>query len=312
MLDGKRCKIGTRQKINLYELKLTPELPSTPLPPAAMVVSRAYCNHDLLQLWHYRLGHANLRLVGDLLGLSIPKQMPLCSPCKAGLFKSDDVPETQRFRATQRGESLHADLHNIPTSTAGNNWALIVVDEYIRYAWITFTKTKESSVIARELRNLINRLTNQFGCHVKRFRSDQGGEFLGALVDTMPKERGIEHEVSPAKTHKYNGITERVAAVIKTMSRSQLAAAGISSETYLVAESLAAATFVRNHLPTEANVGLFGQKPYQCSPYYAWYRQLPRYKGLHPFGCAVYVRVPPEERGKWSPQSRLCLFMGYV
>ena len=68
VLDGKRYKIGTRQKINLYELKLIPELPSAPRPPA-MAVSRAYRNHDLLQLWHYRLDHANFRLAGDLLGL---------------------------------------------------------------------------------------------------------------------------------------------------------------------------------------------------------------------------------------------------
>lgn len=312
VIDGVAFPFATKNDSNLFELDATRF--TTPLwpPQAALAVTRSLRNLDLIQLWHYRLGHANHQLVGRLLGLSVPKTLPPCFPCLAGEFKGESIGHTQRPRASSVGESLHADMHPIPKSQSGNGWALIIVDEYTRYVWGYFTPTKESSLVSQCLSHLFAHLETQFGANIKRSRSDQGREFLGPDVVNLLHNRGIRNEYSPAQDHKYNGIAERVAADIKKNARAQLAAAGLSSEEFLVAESIATAIHIHNLLPTEANKGLFGPHDYQASPYYALFRKPPRYESLHPFGCAAYIRVPPSKRDKWGAPARLGLFIGYV
>ena len=50
---------------------------------------------------------------------------------------------------------------------------------------------------------------NQSGRKVKAIRSDRGGEFLGTEFDEFLAERGIERQLSVAKTPQQNGRAER-------------------------------------------------------------------------------------------------------
>ena len=45
-------------------------------------------------------------------------------------------------------------------------------------------------------------------------RSENGGEWFGVEFGTLCRKRGIEQEFTPADSPKYNGVAERVLALI--------------------------------------------------------------------------------------------------
>ena len=47
------------------------------------------------------------------------------------------------------------------------------------------------------------------------------------------------------------------------------------------------------------------------SPFELLYGQTPDYSSLRVFGCACFVSLPPHERTKLQPRTRLCCFLGY-
>ena len=47
------------------------------------------------------------------------------------------------------------------------------------------------------------------------------------------------------------------------------------------------------------------------SPFELLYGQTPDYSSLRVFGCACFVSLPPHERTKLQPRTRLCCFFGY-
>jgi len=110
---------------------------------------------DKKWLWHRRLGHANWRLISKLNKLQLVRGLPdidyhsdtLCGACQKGKivktsFKSKDIVSTSRPL-----ELLHIDLFG-PVSTAslyGSKYGLVIVDDYSRWSWVKFLKSKYDS-----------------------------------------------------------------------------------------------------------------------------------------------------------------------
>jgi len=99
------------------------------------------------------LGHANWRLISKLSKLQLVRGLPdidyhsdaLCGACQKGKivktsFKSKDIVSTSRPL-----ELLHIDLFG-PVSTAsiyGSKYGLAIVDDYSRWSWVKFLKSKD-------------------------------------------------------------------------------------------------------------------------------------------------------------------------
>jgi len=110
---------------------------------------------DKKWLWRKRLGHASWRLISKLSKLQLVKGLPdidyhsdaLCGACQKGKivktsFKSKDIVSTSRPL-----ELLHIDLFG-PVSTAsicGSKYGLVIVDDYSRWSWVKFLKSKDDS-----------------------------------------------------------------------------------------------------------------------------------------------------------------------
>jgi len=108
---------------------------------------------DKKWLWHRRLGHANWRLISKLSKLQLVRGLPdidyhsdaLCCACQKGKvvktsFKSKDIVSTSRPLGL-----LHIDLFG-PVSTAsiyGSKYGLVTVDDYSRWSWVKFLKSKD-------------------------------------------------------------------------------------------------------------------------------------------------------------------------
>ena len=106
-------------------------------------------------LWHYRAAHINMHnlnhlvkkdLVIGILKLKFEKNK-LCEACQKGKqvknsFQSKNVVSTSKLL-----ELLHIDLFGPSRimSLGGNYYDLVIVDDYSRFTWTLFLKTKNEA-----------------------------------------------------------------------------------------------------------------------------------------------------------------------
>jgi len=58
---------------------------------------------------------------------------------------------------------------------------------------------------------------------IKRFRTDNGGEYVNTAMLTLLDKQGIVHDLSPAYSYESNRVAERYNRMILTAARSLLA-----------------------------------------------------------------------------------------
>ncbi|GJV57806.1 retrovirus-related pol polyprotein from transposon TNT 1-94, partial [Tanacetum coccineum] len=197
---------------------------------------------DNSTLWHRRLGHANMRLIQSLSSKELVRNLPklkynqhFYDACKIGKqahasHKAKNMVSTKRCL-----ELLHVDLFGPSTikSYGGNLYTLVVVDDYSRYTWTRFLKTKNEAFEKFEI--LSRKIQNQLGSSIIAIRTDHGREFdnevkLGAYCDAQ----GITHNFSALRTPQSNGIVERKNRTLQEMSRTLLNEQSIMLWEYVV------------------------------------------------------------------------------
>ncbi|GJQ93414.1 retrovirus-related pol polyprotein from transposon TNT 1-94 [Tanacetum coccineum] len=185
---------------------------------------------DNSTLWHRRLGHANMRLIQSLSSKELVRNLPklkydkhFCDACKIGKqahtsHKAKNMVSTKRCL-----ELLHMDLFGPSAikSYGGNLYTLVVVDDYSRYTWTRFLKTKNEAFEKFEI--LSRKIQNQLGSSIIAIRTDHGREFdnevqFGAYCDAL----GITHNFSAPRTPQSNGVVERKNRTLQEMSRTML------------------------------------------------------------------------------------------
>jgi hypothetical protein len=71
----------------------------------------------------------------------------------------------------------------------------------------------------------------------------------------------------------------------------------------LWAEASNCAVYLRNRV--------IGKALPEMTPYEAWFGRKPNLSHLRMFGCSAYMHIPADERSKFSPKARKCVFVGY-
>ena len=116
-------------------------------------------------------------------------------------------------------ELLHIDLFG-PLRTmrlGGNYYSLVIVDDYSRFTWTLFLKTKNEAFDA--FRKLAEVIQNEKGLNIVSVRSDHGGEFQNESFENFCEENGIHHNLSIPRTPQHNGIVERKIDLLKKMQK---------------------------------------------------------------------------------------------
>ena len=120
-------------------------------------------------------------------------------------------------------ELLHMDLFGPSTiqSYGGNFYTLVIVDDYSRYTWTKFLKSKNEAFDKFEI--LSKKIQNQIGSNIVSIRTDHGREFdnefqFGNFCD----KNGITHNFSAPRTPQSNGVVERKNRTLQEMSRTML------------------------------------------------------------------------------------------
>nr|GEX12084.1 hypothetical protein [Tanacetum cinerariifolium] len=92
-------------------------------------------------------------------------------------------------------------------SVNGKKYILIIVDDYSRFTWVKFLRSKDETLdfIIKFLKMLQVRLN----VPIRRIRTDNETKFVNQTLRDYYKEVGISHETSVARSLQENGVVER-------------------------------------------------------------------------------------------------------
>ena len=159
------------------------------------------------------------------------------------------------------------------------NCCLVVTDDYSRFSWVSFLKTKDETIDS--LMALFKRIENLYQRRIKRIRSDNGTEFKNSKMEEFCDERGILHEFSAPYTPQQNGVAERKNRTLIETARTMLADSKLPINFW--AEAVSAACYTLNRVLT---VKKFNKTCFELIN-----NRKPNLKYLEPFVMCVGVYI---------------------
>nr|GFB68489.1 retrovirus-related Pol polyprotein from transposon TNT 1-94 [Tanacetum cinerariifolium] len=222
-------------------------------------------------LWHQRLSHRNFDTINDLAKNDLVSGLPkfkyhkehLYPSCEQGKSKRASHPPKPVPNYRQRLHLLHMDLCG-PMRIASINgkwYVLVIVDDYSRYTWVHFLKSKNEA--PEVIKTFLKRITVLL--HV-----------------------GISHQVSSVRTPQQNGVVKHKNRALVEAARTMLIFS--HAPLFLWAEAIATACFTQNRSIIHRR---FNNTPYKLindrKPYISF---------LHVFGALCYPKNDREDIGK--------------
>ncbi|GJS31768.1 retrovirus-related pol polyprotein from transposon TNT 1-94 [Tanacetum coccineum] len=187
---------------DLYSITLQ----DSPTPNPICLMAKATSSQAWL--WHRRLSHLNFDTINLLSKNNIVNGLPklkfvkdhLCSSCELRKAKRKSFHTKTTPSSKRRLQLLHMDLCGPMRveSINGKKYVLVIVDDYSRYTWTHFLRSKdETPEVLIDFLTLIQR-----GLHaqVRTVRTDKGTEFLNKTLHAYFAKEGIRHETSTART----------------------------------------------------------------------------------------------------------------
>lgn len=157
---------------------------------------------ETAELWHRRLGHAGygaLEMAAKLncvQGINLQPQdikgesQRTCEPCILAKKTRSNFP-TSLTRSTSPLELVSSDVCGpmVVQSDNGAKYFMTMLDDFSKMSSVSVIKVKsEVSIMAKPTIELLKR---QCGLKVKRFRSDNGGEYQSQDLQRWLQEKGI-------------------------------------------------------------------------------------------------------------------------
>ncbi|GKC13401.1 retrovirus-related pol polyprotein from transposon TNT 1-94 [Tanacetum coccineum] len=260
-------------------------------------------------LWHRILSHLNFDYINLLskkdVVIGLPKlkyvKDQLCSSCevskaKRSSFKSKTVPSSKG-----RLNLLHMDLCG-PMRVAsinGKKYILVIVDDYSRYTWTLFLRSKDET--PEVLKDFLTMIQRNLQAPVISVRTDRGTEFLNKTLHAFFKEEGIEHQTSTPRTPEQNGVVKRRNHTLVEAARTMLSASKLPL--FFWAEAIATACYTQNR----SIIILTHEK----TAYHIINDRKPSIKHLHIFGYTCYLTRDGENLDKMKEKGDPCILVGY-
>ena len=252
-----------------------------------------------MDLLHRRLGHTSQSVIERLVreqmvrGLEegVKGEFGMCRGCKMGRSSENSHPrKDSEFRAKEPLELIHTDIAGPFEPKAiggGGKYNLVIIDDFSRKSWTIPLRLKSDTKVA--LKEWIAVRENEVGKRVKVMRSDNGGEYVDASLETWLKEHGIMHQTIPARSPQSNGVAERMNRTLQDRARSMLVGAGLGGGFW--AEAISTASYIRNRGPV---AGL------SKTPDELWSGRVPSIKHLKAYGSKAYVSLE-----KWKRKGKM-------
>ncbi|GKD13606.1 retrovirus-related pol polyprotein from transposon TNT 1-94, partial [Tanacetum coccineum] len=224
-LQGNNLLLGTRG-FDLYTITLH----ETSSPTQICFMEKA--SPTQAWLWHRRLFHLNFDTINLLSKNDIVNGLPklkfvkdqLCSSCEMGKAKRSSFKTIAVTRSKKQLVLLHMDLCGPMRveSINGKKYILVIVDDYSRYMWTHFLRSKDET--PEVLKDFLKMIQRNLQAHVITVRTNRGIKFLNKTLHAYFKEEGIEHQTSTSQTPKQNGVVERRNSTLVDAARMMLSA----------------------------------------------------------------------------------------
>nr|GEV09339.1 hypothetical protein [Tanacetum cinerariifolium] len=204
-------------------------------------------------LWHHRLSHLNFDTINllskndiviGLLKLKFIKDH-LCSSCELGKSKRKSFQTKNTPSSKRRLQLLHMDLCG-PIRVAsinGKRYVLVIVDDYSRYTWTHFLRSKDGT--PEVLIDFLRLVQRGLHAQVRIVRTDKGTKFLNKTLHAYFASKWILNQTSVARTPKQNGVVERRNRTLVEAARTMLSAAKVPL--FFWDEAIATTCFTQNH-----------------------------------------------------------------
>nr|GFA22794.1 retrovirus-related Pol polyprotein from transposon TNT 1-94 [Tanacetum cinerariifolium] len=169
---------------NLYTINLNEMASASPI----CLMARASSTKSWL--WHQRLSYLNFDTINDLARNDLVSGFPkfkyhkehLCPSCEQGKSKRASHPPKPVPNSRQRLHLLHMDLCGPMriASINGKRYVLVIVDDYSRYTWVQFLRSKDEAT--EVIIKFLKRITVLLQSPVIIIRTDNGTEFKNQVL----------------------------------------------------------------------------------------------------------------------------------
>nr|GEX27237.1 integrase, catalytic region, zinc finger, CCHC-type, peptidase aspartic, catalytic [Tanacetum cinerariifolium] len=195
--------ISGSRDINLYTISLDDMLKTS------LICLLSKASKTKSWLWHRRLSHLNFctlnKLAKDCLARGIPRlkfqKDHMCSARALGKSKKSSHQPKAKDTNQEKLYLLHMDLCG-PMRVAsinGKRYILVIVDDYLRFTWVRFLRSKDEApeAIIKCIKNIQARLN----AIIRNVRTYNGTEFVNQTLREFYENVRITHQTSVARTH---------------------------------------------------------------------------------------------------------------
>ncbi|XP_038992978.1 uncharacterized protein LOC120116622, partial [Hibiscus syriacus] len=261
-------------------------------------------------LWHRRLGHASMSVLQRLIQGDLVRGLPklkfdndkICDACAKGKQKRVSFKSINDVSTSRVLQLIHVDLFGPTrtTSLGGKQYAFVLVDDYSRYTWVLFLRTKDEAL--EQFITFSKIIQNEKGYSITSVRSDHGTEFENLGFIEFCNSNGISHNFSAPRTPQQNGVVERKNRTLEEMARTMLCENNLPK--YFWTEATNTACYVVNRVMIRPIL--------KKTPYEIFKNKKPNISYFHPFGCKCFVLNNGKENlGKFDAKSDEGIFLGY-
>ena len=302
-LEGVDLLSGNRST-NLYTIDINQMASSSPI----CLMTRA--TETKSWLWHRRLSHLNFDTINKLAKDNIVNGLPkfkytkehLCPSCEQGKSKRASYKPKTVPSSAKRLDMLHMDLCGPMRveSINGKKYILVIVDDYSRYTWVKFLRSKDEA--PGIIITFLKRIQILLRAPIRIVRTDNGTEFVNQELRAYFESVGITHQTSVVRTPQQNGVVERRNRTLVEAARTMLIYS--SAPLFLWADAVATACFTQNRSLIHPR---FNKTPYELIN-----ERKPDISYLHVFGALCYPTNDREDLGKLKAKGDIGIFIGYA
>nr|GFA23772.1 retrovirus-related Pol polyprotein from transposon TNT 1-94 [Tanacetum cinerariifolium] len=238
-------------------------------------------------------------------GLGLPKfkyhKEHLCPSCEQGKSKRASHPHKPVPNSRQILHLLHLDLYGRMriASINGKRYVLVIVDDYSRYTWVHFCRSKDEA--PEVIIKFLKKITVLLHSPVIIIRTDNGTKFKNQVLKEYFDIVGISYQMSYVRTPQQNGVVERRNQTLVEAARTMLIFS--RAPLFLWAEAIATACFTQNRSIIHHH---FNKTPYELIN-----GKKPNISFLHVFGALCYPKNDREDIGKLGAKGDIGFFIGY-
>nr|GFC64668.1 hypothetical protein [Tanacetum cinerariifolium] len=201
----------------------------------------------------------------------------------------------------RRLQLLHMDLCG-PMRVAsinGKRYVLVIVDDYSRYTWTHFLRSKDET--PEVLIDFLRLVQRGLQAQVRVVRTDKGTEFLNQTLHAYFAAEGILYQTFVARTPEQNGVVERQNRTLVEATRTMLSTAKVPL--FFWAKAIATACFTQNRslvIPC-----------HEKTPYHIINDRKLSVKFFYIFSSICYIVRDGENLDKMKEKGDECIFVGY-